>query len=307
LIFGAIDIGTNAARLLIGEVVEDKGHAYVKKISYNRVPLRLGFEVFTDGIISQEKTEMFIKTIEAFKLMAEVYGVTQLRACATSAMREAINGKKIQKSIKKQTNVNVEIIDGEVEAKLIFSTFMLLRFDKSTPFVVIDVGGGSTEISVFEKGRKVAGMSFKVGTIRILKGKVDAALWKEMDNWLIRNVDLSERHKVFATGGNINKIHKSLNKTVNEPVSIEELISFHKELSQLSIEERIDKFQFKEDRADVIVPACEIYEFVAERIGANELFVPKIGLSDGMIYSMHLQAMKAKKKVSKAKSATKVT
>lgn len=295
MIFGAIDIGTNAARLLIGEVVEDKGHAYVKKISYNRVPLRLGFEVFTDGIISPEKTEMFIKTIESFKLMAEVYGVTKLRACATSAMREAINGKKVQKAIKKQTNIHVEIIDGEEEAKLIFSTFMLLRFDKSIPFVVIDVGGGSTEISVFEKGHKVAGMSFKVGTIRMLKNKVEKSLWMEMEEWLIRNIDLSESHKVFATGGNINKIHKSLGKSMLEPVTVLEIMDFHTQLDAMTIEERIDAFQFKPDRADVIVPACEIYHYVAKRIGATEFFVPKIGLSDGMIYSMHMQMVKSRK------------
>jgi exopolyphosphatase/guanosine-5'-triphosphate,3'-diphosphate pyrophosphatase len=287
LIFGAIDIGTNAARLLIGEVVEDDGHAYVKKISYNRVPLRLGFEVFTDGIITPEKTQLFVKTIQAFKLISEVYGVVQLRACATSAMREASNGKKVQKLIRKETGVHVEIIEGEEEAQLIFSTFMLLRFDKKMPFVVIDVGGGSTEISIFEKGEKVAGMSFRIGTIRMLKEKVNADDWKELKKWLQKNVDLSEKHKVFATGGNINKIHKSLNKSSIEAVTLDELIAFQAQLNSMSIEERIDAFQFKPDRADVIEPACEIYKFIAREIGAEELFVPKIGLSDGMIYSMY--------------------
>lgn len=287
MIFGAIDIGTNAARLLIGEVVEDNGNSYVKKISYNRVPLRLGLEVFGDGFISEGKIEDFVKTIQAFKLISEVYGVKELRACATSAMREASNGKKVQKRIRKETGVNIEIINGEEEANLIFSTFLLIAFDKTVPFIVVDVGGGSTEVSIFEKGSKIAGKSFQVGTIRMLKEKVDKSLWNEIGKWLTANVDLTSPHKVFATGGNINKLHKLLGKELIEPISISEIKKTHSEMSVMSIEERIKKYQLKEDRADVIVPACEIYLFIAKHLNCNAFFVPKIGLSDGMIYNLH--------------------
>jgi exopolyphosphatase / guanosine-5'-triphosphate,3'-diphosphate pyrophosphatase len=292
MIFGAIDIGTNAARLLIGEVVEENGNSYVKKISYNRVPLRLGFEVFSDGLISDAKTEHFIKTIQAFKLISEVYGVKELRACATSAMREATNGKKVQKRIRKETGVNIEIIDGEEEANIIFSTFLLIAFDKTVPFIVVDVGGGSTEISVFEKGSKIAGKSFQVGTIRILKNKVADSLWQDMGKWLTVNVDLTTPHKVFATGGNINKLHKLLDKELIDPILVQELKELHKVMQPMTVEERILKYQFKEDRADVIVPACEIYLFIAKYLACNEYFVPKIGLSDGMIYNLHQKQLK---------------
>ena len=292
MIFGAIDIGTNAARLLIGEVVEENGNSYVKKISYNRVPLRLGFEVFSDGLISDAKTEHFIKTILAFKLISEIYGVKELRACATSAMREAINGKKVQKRIRKETGVNIEIIDGEEEANIIFSTFLLIAFDKSVPFIVVDVGGGSTEISVFEKGSKIAGKSFQVGTIRILKNKVADSLWQDMGKWLKVNVDLTTPHKVFATGGNINKLHKLFDKELIDPILVREIKEVYSIMQPMTVEERILKYQLKEDRADVIIPACEIYLFIANYLNCNEYFVPKIGLSDGIIYNLHQKQLK---------------
>lgn len=292
MIFGAIDIGTNAARLLIGEVVEENGSAYVKKISYNRVPLRLGFDVFSDGVISDAKTEQFIKTIKAFKLISEVYDVVELRACATSAMREATNGKKVQKRIRKETGVNIEIIDGEEEANIIFSTFLLIAFDKTVPFIVVDVGGGSTEISVFEKGSKIAGKSFQVGTIRILKNKVADSLWQDMGKWLTSNVDLTTPHKVFATGGNINKLHKLLDKELIDPILVKEIKEVHSIMQPMTVEERILKYQFKEDRADVIVPAGEIYLFIANYLNCSEYFVPKIGLSDGMIYNLYQKQLK---------------
>ena len=272
--------------------MEENGNSYVKKISYNRVPLRLGFEVFSDGLISDAKTEHFIKTIQAFKLISEVYGVKELRACATSAMREATNGKKVQKRIRKETGVNIEIIDGEEEANIIFSTFLLIAFDKSVPFIVVDVGGGSTEISVFEKGSKIAGKSFQVGTIRILKNKVADSLWQDMGKWLTSNVDLTSPHKVFATGGNINKLHKLLDKELIDPILVKEIKEVHSIMQPITVEERILKYQLKEDRADVIIPACEIYLFIANYLNCNEYFVPKIGLSDGIIYNLHQKQLK---------------
>lgn len=284
--YAAIDIGTNAARLLIGEVTENNGLSYVKKISYTRVPLRLGFEVFTDGFISKDKTTQFIKTIKAYKLIAEVYDVQNIRACATSAMREAENGLDVKNKIKKETGINIEIIQGEEEANIIFSTFFLLAFDKASPFLVIDVGGGSTEVSVFEEGKRIAGKSFNIGTIRLLKDKVSPTIWDEINDWIDSSIDISMPHKVFATGGNINKMHKILNKRFMQPIKSREFQRLFKKLRRMSYQQRMDTYQLKPDRADVIVPACEIYSFILNKIDCKEIFVPKIGLSDGMIYEM---------------------
>tara|TARA_R100000951_G_scaffold103397_1_gene95999 strand:+ start:289 stop:1164 length:876 start_codon:yes stop_codon:yes gene_type:complete len=285
--YAAIDIGTNAARLLIGEVTQNNGHSYVQKISYTRVPLRLGFEVFTDGLISDQKTEQFVKTIRAYKLIADVYDVRELRACATSAMREADNGLDVKKKIKEETGVNIEIIHGEEEANIIFSTFFLLAFDKASPFLVIDVGGGSTEVSVFEEGKKIAGKSFNIGTIRILKDKYSPTIWEEINEWIDKSIDIKMPHKVFATGGNINKIHKLLNKRFMQPIKTREFHRLYKKLRKMSYEQRVEAYQLKPDRADVIVPACDIYSFILGKLDCKEIFVPKIGLSDGMIYTMY--------------------
>ena len=285
--FGAIDIGTNAARLLIGEVEEEGEQHFVKKISYTRIPLRLGLEVFDSGTISKKKIIEFTKSIHAFKLISEVFEVIELRACATSAMREASNGKEIQKLIKKETGVNIEVIEGSEEAQLILSTFFLLDFDKKDPFLVIDVGGGSTEISIFKKGEKVAAKSFSIGTIRLLKGKVERQIWEDISFWIEKYLKKGNKYTTFATGGNINKIHKLLGKKSKESVEVKEFNELFDKLKKLDLEERISEYNLKPDRADVIVPACEIYEFLFNEIGTKEVFVPKIGLSDGMIYHLH--------------------
>ncbi len=285
--FGAIDIGTNAARLLIGEVCKEGNHSFVKKISYTRIPLRLGEQVFDNGIISEEKISEFIKTIQAFKLISEMFHVIELRACATSAMREAKNGKAVVSEIFEKTGINIEVISGDEEARLIFGTFFLLDFDKTSPFLVIDVGGGSTEISVFEEGKRVASRSFELGTLRLLKGKTDSKIWKELKTWLDKNVDSKVDHKIFATGGNINKVHKMVGSNTSE-IQIRKVSKLRKELEKMTLEAREDVYQLKPDRADVIVPACEIFEFILKELKVKNFFVPKIGLSDGMIYDLHL-------------------
>ena len=287
--YAAIDIGTNAARLLIGEVCSNNGFSYVKKISYTRVPLRLGEEVFEDGIISEKKAEKFIDTIKAFKLLAKVYEVKALRACATSAMREAKNGEQVRKKIKKATDVEIEVISGDEEAGLIFGTFFLLDFDKNVSFIVIDVGGGSTEVSVFENGERIASKSFEIGTIRLLKNKVKPTIWKDIHQWIEQHVDLDSIHNIFATGGNINKVHKILGASYMEAISLKKVSKLRDTLEELSIEERIDKYQLKADRADVIVPAMNIYIYIMEELKCSQMIVPKIGLSDGMIYDMYLR------------------
>lgn len=285
--FGAIDIGTNAARLLVGEVCNEGNHSFVKKISYTRIPLRLGEQVFDNGIISNDKITEFIKTIQAFKLITEMFHVVELRACATSAMREAKNGKEVVSEILEKTGINIEVISGDEEARLIFGTFFLLDFDKTSPFLVIDVGGGSTEISVFEEGKRVASKSFELGTLRLLKGKTDSKIWKELKSWLDKNVDSKVDHKIFATGGNINKVHKMVGSNTSE-IQIRKVTKLRKELEKMTLEAREDVYQLKPDRADVIVPACEIFEFILKQLKVKNFFVPKIGLSDGMIYDLHL-------------------
>lgn len=287
--FGAIDIGTNAARLLIGEVTRNEKSSYVSKVSYTRIPLRLGETVFEEGKIPRKKEEEFLKTMQAFKLISEIFEVKELRACATSAMREAENGKEVQKKILKKTGIPIEIISGDEEAEIIFSTFFLLKIDKKSPFIVVDVGGGSTEISLFSKGKRIAAKSFKIGTIRLLKKKTQAKIWKDIEKWLGNNIDLDSSIRVYATGGNINKAHKILGGGYMQPQSVEKLKSLKDELSALSLDERITKFQLKPDRADVIVPALEIYLFIMKIINCQEIIVPKIGLADGMIYDMHMK------------------
>jgi exopolyphosphatase/guanosine-5'-triphosphate,3'-diphosphate pyrophosphatase len=290
--FGAIDIGTNAARLLVGEIEHEGGHSFVKKISYTRVPLRLGEEVFEDGKISKKKTEAFVKTIQAFKLISEIFDVKQLRAVATSAMREATNSKKIIEKILIETGVEIEVISGDVEAELIFSTFLLLDFDKTLPFLVIDVGGGSTEVSVFESGERIASKSFEIGTIRLLKGKVKNDVWSNIHEWIAEHVDLNSSHKIFGTGGNINKVHKILGVGQMESVSLEKMKDLRDKLGSLTLIQREDEYQLKPDRADVILPALDIYIYILDELKSSQLIVPKIGLSDGMIYQMYLDSTK---------------
>jgi exopolyphosphatase/guanosine-5'-triphosphate,3'-diphosphate pyrophosphatase len=290
--FGAIDIGTNAARLLIGEVCQGEDHNYVKKISYTRIPLRLGDDVFEIGKISKEKSKHTLDTIKAFKLIAKIFEVNRIRAVATSAMREAANAEKIIQKVKEKTNIDIEVISGQEEAELIFGTFLLLDFDKTNPFIVIDVGGGSTEISFFNSGRKVASKSFEVGTIRLLKNKVNDSVWQDITLWLGENIPQNGNIRLFGTGGNINKIHKILGCKDNEEVSIKNIKKLYKSLLPLTLEDRIDLFHLKPDRADVIIPAMEIYLFVMEKIQLQKIGVPKIGLSDGMIYKMFLESEK---------------
>jgi exopolyphosphatase/guanosine-5'-triphosphate,3'-diphosphate pyrophosphatase len=286
--FGAIDIGTNAARLLIGEVLKNEdGYSFIKKISYTRVPLRLGMDVFEKGKITSKKKGEFIKTIKAFKLISEVFDVEDLRACATSAMREAENGIDVQKEILKETNVSIEIIDGSEEAQLIFSTFFLLDFEKNKPFIVIDVGGGSTEISIFINGKIVSAKSFKIGTIRLLQNKVKNNVWDKINEWLDENIESKSNYQVFGTGGNINKIHKLFGKQFMKPLYLDELDDLLKSIKPLPLKQRIKKFNLKQDRADVIVPALQIYTHCLNHLNAYKIYAPKIGLSDGIIYDLY--------------------
>jgi len=287
--FAAIDIGTNAARLLIANVTQIQGRIHLQKLAYYRVPLRLGEEVFDKGKISAQKALQFQQTIQAFSFLVAAQEVSAFRAVATSAMREASNGKKIAKQIFQETGVHIEIITGDEEAQLIFNSFELLQLQKQQQFVVVDVGGGSTEISIFEQGQKVAARSFELGTIRILKGKTNEQTWSEFSAWIQHNVRLDEAHLIFGTGGNINRVLKMIDPKEKETLTLASIVALHDKLSELSLEERCDQYQLKPDRADVIVPALKIYITALNALGQNTLVVPKIGLSDGVIYQLYLQ------------------
>ena len=290
--FSAIDIGTNAARLLVGEVVKESDKSFVKKISYTRIPLRLGDDAFSQGRIDVKKKSNLINTIKAFQIISDIFEVNKMRAVATSAMREAENGSQIVEDIKHGYGIDLEIISGEEEANLILGTFMLLDIAKGQPFVVIDVGGGSTEINIYKGNQKIASQSFKIGTIRMLKGKVKKGIWVELNSWISNFVNVSESYMVFGTGGNINKTHKLLGIKSGNPIPIEQLAVLKEKLKSLTLEERMKRYQIRPDRADVIVPALEIYTRILTNFKSPNIFVPKIGLSDGMIYQMYLEENK---------------
>ena len=290
--FSAIDIGTNAARLLVGEVVKESNKSFVKKISYTRIPLRLGDDAFLLGRIDVKKKSNLINTIKAFQIISDIFEVNKMRAVATSAMREAENGSQIVEDIRQGFGIDLEIISGEEEANLILGTFMLLDIAKGQPFVVIDVGGGSTEINIYKGNQKIASQSFKIGTIRMLKGKVKKGIWVELNSWISNFVNASESFMVFGTGGNINKTHKLLGIKSGNPIPIQEMAVLKEKLKSLTLEERMKRYQIRPDRADVIVPALEIYTRILTNFKSPNIFVPKIGLSDGMIYQMYLEENK---------------
>ena len=281
--YGAIDIGTNAARLLIGEVEVNNGIKRVKKVSYTRIPLRLGLEVFDKKTIGSKKRVEFVKTIQAFKLISEVFEVEKLRAVATSAMREAENGWEVKEEIQRYTGIDIEIIDGNEEAKLIFNSFLQIHQSNDSPFIVVDVGGGSTELSIFNNGERMDSKSFKIGTIRMLKDKVKDKTWDDLNEWLDKKQDELKGMRVFATGGNINKIHKLLGYKYLEPIPFRDIEDIFDQMKDLSLDKRIEKYGLKEDRADVIIPALKIYLSIMRKLKTKEVIVPKVGLSDGVI------------------------
>lgn len=285
--FAAIDIGTNAARLLIGEVRMTNLGLQIQKLGYYRSPLRLGDDVFSKGKISASKLKQFIQTMQAFQLLATAHQVTALRTVATSAMREASNNKKVAKEILQQTGLQIEVISGEEEAQLIFNAFELLHLGRQAQYIVVDVGGGSTEISVFEEGKRRASQSFELGTLRLLNQKVAPNIWDTFKTWIQTHAKVQEAHIVFGTGGNINRALKMLpNKSAK--ISLKDLVQLHGKLSPLTLNQRIEQFQLKADRADVIVPALEIYIAALSALEQEHIVVPKIGLADGILLELYL-------------------
>lgn len=284
----AIDIGSNAARLLITDVIAGpQGVNEFIKVVLVRVPLRLGFDVFDKGEISDGKVEKIIKTIKSYKLLLDVYEVKHLKACATSAMRDAANSPEIIKKVKAETGIDIEIISGDQEASLIYENHIAENLTNDESYLYIDVGGGSTELTFFSDGKLVFKKSFNIGTIRLLKNQVTEAAWDELKEF-IRNKTKGYHHvTAIGSGGNINKIFSISKRKEGKPLQLDLLRDFYKEFSNLSLSQRISLHKLREDRADVIVPALLIYINVMRWADANEIFVPKIGLADGLIHTLY--------------------
>ncbi len=284
---GAIDIGSNAIRLLISEVESENNKDSIKKLALVRIPLRLGEGVFTSGKITPLKAERLAKSIKAYRLLMEVYGVEHFRACATSAMREASNGDAVRKQIKDFADVDLEIIAGKEEADLIHSTFKTLDIDLSKDYLYIDVGGGSTEVSLLKKGKPAMSKSFNVGTVRMLKGKDTPEAWEEMLAYAKELGAKGKKLQAIGSGGNINKYVKLGPLNHLKALKVGQLEDLYEELSALGIAGRMRQFDLKADRADVIVPAGKIYLEVLRAANIKQINVPKLGLSDGIVYDLY--------------------
>jgi len=280
----AIDIGSNAARLLITEVTNGINNKPVfTKMNLIRVPLRLGFDVFENSVISARKTEMFMQTMIAYQHLMKAYQVDAVKACATSAMRDASNANDIIRQVKERTGINIEVISGDMEANLVYENHVAENMDKDHSYMYIDVGGGSTELSFFSNGILVFKKSYNIGTIRLLKNKVTEDEWNEMKD-AIKSVTKGHKEVVaIGSGGNINKIFSLSKKKDGKPLPLELLRDYYRELEATSLEDRILKYNLREDRADVIVPALQIYINVMRWANAEQIFIPKIGLADGLI------------------------
>ncbi len=286
----AIDIGSNAARLLITEVSQDReGNPQFNKLNLVRVPLRLGFDVFERGEISKEKRGMVLQTMKAYGHLINAYGVKNVIACATSAMRDATNSADIIRKVKLETGLEIEIISGDLEASLIYENHVAEHMDTEHSYLYIDVGGGSTELTFFADGKLVFKQSFNIGTIRLLKDMVDELKWNEMKDFIKVKTKGFKQITAIGTGGNINKVFSLSKKKDGKPLNLELLKDYYKEIASFSLEDRINIYKLREDRADVIVPALQIYINVMRWADAAEIYVPKIGLADGLIQHLYYE------------------
>jgi len=293
--YGAIDIGSNAIRLLISSVHEEEGKATrFKKTSLVRVPIRLGADVFKDKRVSEANIARMLDTMQAYHLLMKTHKVLRYKACATSAMREAENGKELVQLIKDQTGIQIDIIDGKDEAAIIAMTDLHQLINTDASYLYVDVGGGSTEFTLYHNGNTVTSRSFKLGTVRLLNNLVPDQTWNEVQNWIQEITKDYNRISLIGSGGNINNIFKNSGKSMGKPLSFLYLSSYYKLLNSLTYEERIWELNLNQDRADVIVPAARIYLSAMKWSGAKDIYVPKIGLSDGIIKSLYNDKLKNK-------------
>lgn len=284
----AIDIGSNAARLLISEVkVSAEGEPVFNKLNLIRVPLRLGFDVFENNEISEEKTIMVMQTMKAYRHLINAYGITYIKACATSAMRDARNAPDIIRKIKMETDITIEVISGEAEASYIYENHIAEKMSKDDAYLYIDVGGGSTELTFFSNEKLVFKESFNIGTIRLLKNMVTESHWNNMKDFVKAKIRNYRSVIAIGSGGNINKVFSLSKKKEGKPLPFELLRDYYKELSGFTLEDRMRIYKLREDRADVIVPALLIYINIMRWTEAKDIYVPRIGLADGLIQHLY--------------------
>lgn len=279
----AIDIGSNAVRMLICYVISSGDEYVFQKNSYLRLPIRLGEDSFKNGIISNKKIILLTNAILSYKYIMKVHGIKEYKIYATSALRESINSKEVISIVKKNTDLNIELITGLKEAKIISKGNSLEKIEFNKTFLYVDVGGGSTEFSILRKGKEKMSKSFKIGTVRLLNNLVDDSILMEIKKWLKSNIDNDDKIKLFATGGNINKIQSMTGSKSGKPISYLSIKDLSNTLMEFNYQERMMKFDLNPDRADVIIPALKIFLTTMEFVKANKIFVPKSGLVDGMI------------------------
>ena len=274
-------------RVLISNVVETKEEVHFQKNALVRAPIRLGEDSFTLGEISKKNLKRMISAMKAFKLLMKVHGVSHYQAYATSALREANNSREVVEQVKKKAGIKIEIIDGRKEAEFISNSKISDFLNTQKTFLFVDVGGGSTEFTFINEGKRVCSKSFKIGTVRLINNLVDDRIWEAIRNWITKNAQPYHKITLMGSGGNINKLFKLSNIKEGKPLSVIKLNQIFLELESLSYEDRIVKFELNPDRADVIIPAARIYLKALEWSGGQRIYVPKFGLSDGMIKYMH--------------------
>lgn len=290
--FAAIDIGSNAVRLLFCNVYEDNGKTYYKKAELIRVPIRLGEDSFLHKKISAKKADKLVTAMKAFKHLIDVYDAVDYRACATSAMRDAENGYDVVARVRKEAGIKIEIIDGKTEADIIFSNHIEEHLDKANNYLYIDIGGGSTEITLFSKNKVVVSQSFNIGTIRMLHEQIDKEYWGYFKNWVKEQTDGYKPLIAIGSGGNINKLFKMIGRKPNKPIATLKIKNIYEVLESYTYEERMQVFGLNPDRADVIIPASKILLSVLKKAEIEKVLVPQIGLSDGIVhllYEKHLE------------------
>ncbi len=287
MILAAIDIGSNAARLLITEVEKKGKETQFNRLNLIRIPLRLGFDVFDKGFIGSKKKKMLIDTIKAFKQLMKVYDVEHYLACATSAMRDAENAKEIIKEIEIETSIEIEVITGELEAEIIYENHVAEILDDGNSYLYIDVGGGSTELTLYHKSQLVLQKSFNIGTVRLLAGKNKDEIWQELKDTLKELSIKYEKLIGIGSGGNINKLFSIMGGKNSDSLTSAGISTIYKEMQSLTVEERMIKYSIKKDRAEVILPALTIYNNILRWAGITEINVPKIGLADGLIHHLY--------------------
>lgn len=297
--YAAIDIGSNAVRLLIKsidrEAVQEKK---IKKVMMLRVPLRLGFDVFSIGELSEKKVDKLRRLMKAFRQLMKIYDVDDYRACATSAMRDARNGRTIIKKIEKDTGIRIEIIDGQEEARMIYNNHIECMEDRQGNYMYVDVGGGSTEINLLTNGELVWSVSYNIGTVRMLSNVVKEGTWQQMEEELMKVTEGVAAINIIGSGGNINKLFRLADKKDKklQRLPVSSLQTVYDVLKPLTPEERVEAFSLKQDRADVIVPAAEIFLKIAEVVHAEYIYVPVIGLSDGIIDNLYAKSLEKEMK-----------